>query len=223
MNHGDVAGYREHKKRGEDACEACNEANNRYHRRLRKERTLGYPARTVPIEQVRDLAEFLMETEGHSITTLAASSGLPRGTLNSMLYSTTRVRTATRHYQALLNSDPPSLEDLPKGRRVDALGTRRRLQGLAWQGWPTSELASRLGVNESALSKLRSGTAKHAEVRTAIAVRELTARLEYQPPPKHVRRRDISAVKNLAAKNGWAPLAAWDDIDDPYEQAKGVA
>jgi len=35
MTHGTHAGYRAHRRRGEPACEPCNEANNPYVRLLR--------------------------------------------------------------------------------------------------------------------------------------------------------------------------------------------
>jgi len=222
MTHGTHAGYRAHRRRGEPACEPCNEANNRYHRRLRKEKSLGYSRRTVPIETVRALIDVLID-EGHSGTTLEIASGIPGMTLNSIMYSTTRKRTNTRYYQALLNVDPPTLEDLPAARRVDATGTRRRLQGLTWQGWPISELSRRSGVDDSALSKLRSGVSVNAEAQTALAIKALADELEYVSPPPSVHSRSVTRAKNLARRNGWPPLAAWDNIDDPDEKAKGVA
>ncbi|GEM_PF-3616221 len=36
---------------------------------------------------------------------------------------------------------------------------------------------------------------------------------------KHAQTR----TRRLAAANGYAPPAAWDDIDDPAEESKGVA
>lgn len=220
--HGSPSDYRAHLKAGEPACEACSEANNAYHRRYRKERDLGYPDRTVPIEEVRGAIEDLFAM-GHSKATLARASGISPMTLNSIMYARGRKRAGTRYLQALLNTDGPALEDLPLGRQVDPTGTRRRLQGLVWQGWPISEIARQVEMNESALNKVCSGRATTVEVRTALAVRKVTRRIGHSPLPGHLRPRDVRAAKGRARERGWAPLASWDDPDDPRERPKGVA
>ena len=93
---------------------------------------------------------------------------------------------------------------------VDATGTIRRVHALMRMGWPTATIAGlcgwRTGEAVTALgyrTKVTAVTAAHV----AVAYDALSMRLG---PSDQVRQH--------AARQGWAPPLAWDNIDDPTER-----
>ncbi len=100
--------------------------------------------------------------------------------------------------------------------RVDATGTRRRLQALIAIGWPGELLAAQLGRRASSLH--RSMTGESVTARTAHDVATLYERLWNTRPPRGTgdQRAAADAARAYAAAQGWLPPLAWDDIDtDP--------
>jgi hypothetical protein len=101
--------------------------------------------------------------------------------------------------------------------RVDATGTRRRVQALAWCGWSLARLSARLGGDESLARKIL--RRRQVTAATARAVRELYDELWDQAPPEDDPWDARAAVRarNYARTRGFAPPQAWDDdeIDDP--------
>jgi hypothetical protein len=98
-------------------------------------------------------------------------------------------------------------------RVVDATGTRRRLQALMRMGWTTAELAARGGWNtpEAVQMIARRDMVNHAN-RDRVA--RLYDALAMIPGPS-------SLTAQRAARAGWAPPLAWDDIDndpEPYHE-----
>lgn len=100
--------------------------------------------------------------------------------------------------------------------RVDGTGTARRLRALAAMGWPSHELAARLGVSREAVQQ-RTRETWPAERSTVGRVRDLYDALSMTPGPSERARR-------RAARLEWAPPLAWDDdtIDDPTARPVGV-
>ena len=104
--------------------------------------------------------------------------------------------------------------------RVDATGTRRRLQALIAIGWPGELLAAQLGRRASSLH--RSMTCESVTACTARDVAILYARLENARPPRATseQRAAADAAQAHAAAHGWLPPLAWNDIDtDPTPPA----
>jgi hypothetical protein len=100
--------------------------------------------------------------------------------------------------------------------RVDATGTRRRLQALIAIGWPTELLAAQLGRRPNSLC--RSMTGESVTARTAHDVATLFEQLWNNRPPRTTseQRAAADAARVHAAARGWLPPLAWDDIDtDP--------
>jgi hypothetical protein len=99
---------------------------------------------------------------------------------------------------------------------VDATGTRRRLQALVAIGWTHTALAAELC--RSATSLARSMTSETVTPKTARQVSDLYDRL-WDNRPQHATDEELTAVnaaRALAARHGWPPPMAWDDIDkDP--------
>jgi hypothetical protein len=100
--------------------------------------------------------------------------------------------------------------------RVDATGTRRRLQALQAVGWTAELLAAQLGRRPGSLH--RSMTCESVTARTAHDVATLYERLWNTRPPRATegQRAAADAAQAHAAEQGWLPPLAWDDIDtDP--------
>jgi hypothetical protein len=95
--------------------------------------------------------------------------------------------------------------------RVDATGTRRRLQALATAGWSAQVIADLLGVGpKTHICRIRAGARARVLRSTAQRVQALYDELWDRPGPSLYAR-------NYAAKRAWALPLAWDDdtIDDP--------
>jgi hypothetical protein len=104
--------------------------------------------------------------------------------------------------------------------RVDATGTRRRLQALIAIGWPTEVLAAQLGRHRNSLCRSMAGQSVTAH--TAHEVATLYERLWNSPPPRMTGEQCAAsdAARAHAAAQGWLPPLAWDDIDtDPTPPA----
>ncbi|WP_329521196.1 hypothetical protein [Spirillospora sp. NBC_01491] len=101
------------------------------------------------------------------------------------------------------------LEARDSQRSIDSTGTRRRVQALAWMGWPAREVAARAGTTQATLQTLilPNRRISHALARRVAAVYD---ELCMTPGPSR-----IAAGKARAA--GFAPPLAWPDdlIDAP--------
>jgi len=101
-------------------------------------------------------------------------------------------------------------------RGVDSTGTRRRVQALAWLGWPAAEVASRAGTTTLSLRTL---IQPNRRISYALAMRVAAVYDELSCTPG---RSNFAAGK--ARHHGFAPPAAWDDdtIDDPKARPQGI-
>lgn len=146
-----------------------------------------------------------------SVDALAELTGQTTSTIAALLYpghaaARTWVTAATADAILSARYDPGSLHP---GRRVSSVGTRRRLQALAVDGWSLSEVARRRGTSVQALAQMM----KRDRVAVSVAcdVKDLYALLEGQPGP-------CTRARRRAAVLGWAPAEAWtpDTIEDPH-------
>lgn len=101
---------------------------------------------------------------------------------------------------------------LPAGR-VDARPTARRLQALVALGHEQIALADRLGMHPNHMWKLIHGSRPALTAARASAVSRLFDELCWVDGGS-------LAARSVAAKRGWAPPLAWDDIDDLRERPK---
>lgn len=94
-------------------------------------------------------------------------------------------------------------------RKVDATGTRRRVQALVAIGWSTRELSAMVDKSEGWIRQPLYGR-QWVLTSTRDTIRDLYDRLHMTPGPS-VRAR------NYAKRRGWVPPLEWDNIDDPQE------
>lgn len=147
--------------------------------------------------------EALAELTGQSSATIAALLYPEHADYRSWITPATADAIITARFD---------LDALTGARRVRNVGTARRLQALAANGWSLSEIARRRGTSTAALCT----TLRHRTVTVDVArdVRELYRELAEQPGPS-------ARARNRALAHGWAPPAMWDEdtIDDPHNQA----
>lgn len=95
-------------------------------------------------------------------------------------------------------------------RSVDATGTRRRIQALMALGWPGHAIAGHCGwrTGEAVFEITRRNWVQRS---TAEAVAHVYEHLSMTPGPS-------AQTRARAARMGWPPPLAWDDIDNPDEQ-----
>lgn len=204
-------------------CAACQQANTaamaRWRRYKAMERHGAVAPRMVDAEPVRRHVRALMAA-GMGWERIAATAGVGEGAVAHLLYGqpsagrapSTRVTrtTAERLFAVVV----PVLAD---GARIDATGTRRRLQALVAVGWTGSAIMRHLGKAPTNFYFLIQQ--QTVEVATARAVRALYERLWNTTPPTATQRQRGAIVKarRCAAERGWPPPMAWDDttIDDP--------
>lgn len=110
---------------------------------------------------------------------------------------------------------PGELVDMVTGRaRVDATGTRRRLQALMAIGYSQLDIIQRLGMAPTAAYRMWHPHHPRVYACTAQKVTAVYDELAMTPPPNTWMTRRTMAY---AAAQGWAPPLAWDEdsIDDP--------
>jgi hypothetical protein len=202
---------------GHDTCRA---AWNAYSRDRTRQKAYGLIdegwADAEPVRQhVRALG-----AAGMGEVQVAAASGVTEGALRTLLRGDKQKGTAPtkrmRSWRAeALLAVQPEVSLFADGARVDATGTRRRLQALAAIGWPTGQLGPILNRDTRVIARTRS--AEFVTARTAREVKAAYDRLWDQTPPMETwgDRNAAARARNLAARNGWAKPMDWDDIDDP--------
>lgn len=188
-------------------CPACTAAHTRWckHYRIRGERRL------VSAVKVRRHVEALRER--YSAQAIADAAGLSVSTVHKVA-TVGRVNVDTA--RKLLAVKTVSTHGDPM---VRGLGTTRRVRALNALGWPLREIADRSGLCEQEIGHLANddrGEWVHAS--TAAAVSRVYDDLSMTVPVGATRpeRSAHGRARNTAARKGWVPPLAWDDIDtDP--------
>lgn len=98
--------------------------------------------------------------------------------------------------------------------RVDATGTRRRLQALVAIGYPQRTLHPRIGLSAPLMSQILHGHAETVTHRVHADTAVLFDQLWQHPVLGAEGRRS----RTIAKANRWVSPLAWDDIDDPAEK-----
>jgi hypothetical protein len=197
-------------------CTDCTAANTAVSRTAARERLYGRWHPYVDASPVREYIAAL-RAAGIGVERIAHLAGLSIRYIRELAEhshghsrKTQRVRpdTATR----ILGIGMNDASRAPHSR-VDATGTRRRLQALIAVGWPAELLAAQLGRRPGSLQ--RSMTSRSVTAHTAQDVAALYKQLWDVPPPRLTgeQRAAADAAQAHAAAQGWLPPLAWDDID----------
>ncbi|SEN87898.1 hypothetical protein [Nonomuraea pusilla] len=213
--HGTYTGYTTHGCR----CDRCREAMCRYNKQRLAAIARGEWQPWADIGEVRQHVKALRQA-GLSFDLIADLAGVDRRNVElSLSPDRKRVRTSFAEKVLAVTVD---LDQMPDWAKVDATGTRRRLQALMYAGWSANTLADMVGLERLAIRKLMDRP--RVRVFTARAVRKVFADLCNRMPPCEARyeRASVTRAQRHARAQGWAPAMAWDDIDDPREKPKGI-
>ncbi|MFH8751057.1 hypothetical protein ACH4GK_32050 [Streptomyces rimosus] len=197
-------------------CHPCRAKGLEYNRIRYRRIAYGTWQPLVDAAPVRRHVEDLRRA-GASTPSIAAAAGVSTATLARLLYGVQGQRPAARlrteSAAALLGVRPEDCK-IPDGARIDATGTRRRIQALVAAGWPFTVLSGVIGIHSRPLGDLA-----HATQVTAGTARKVEAGcrrlIAYTPEQYGIPSQARAVARRVAKRNGWVQLGAWDDIDDP--------
>ncbi len=205
-------------------CTDCTAANTAASRLIVKAETFGRWAPYVDAQPVRDHIA-LLRSAGIGYDRIASLAGTSSSHIREIAGTAPRsgnrpaiqrIRPELAHRIMAITA---STANCSPHSQLDATGTRRRLQALVAAGWSIDLLAQHLGRTPANLQRTLSGATVTA--RTAVLIDQLHARLWDVRPPlaTDADRASTAAARAEAARNGWLPTLAWDDIDtDPEPQ-----
>jgi len=208
VKHGSTTAYSSHGCR----CDICRAAAAKRSKFWRLQRLRGVE-HLVDADPLRDHVAALM-AGGMSFKAIALSAGY--ASRNALADAITRPRVMPRTLARVLAVNLAS--DNRRDAYTDATGSARRLQALAVNGWPSRNLATRLGHRQPAtIQDIANGDTSTIRLRTKDGIRDLYNELWDQAGPSK-RTADIAKGK------GWLPALAWDDdlIDRPEHEADDV-
>lgn len=208
-------------------CEDCTTASRVAEQKRRRARLYGIDAGLVDAQPVRDHLAVLSEA-GIGYKRAAKLAGVSVTAVQTVLYhhpdrpDAGPARRVKRETAEKILGVEPSLDILGAGALVPSRGTARRVQALVARGWSQEKIAARAGITSQRIRPILDGAA--ATAATVRAINALYEELWDQAPPESTHRDKIAAsrARGRAARMGWVPPAAWDDIDHdehPYQGA----
>lgn len=173
-------------------------------------------ARTIGIERVPSSVAW--QTVDHLLhrgwtgLAIATASGIPRRSIEGAL--TELNNTGRRAIFGPTISAKLVNYGRPTAGQIGSTGARRRLQGLAVQGWDLRRLSDVTGINESTLAAIRGGVTERVNVRMHDTIEAAVESIG-------MRVGESVQSRQNADRKGWVGLLAWEDIDDPDERLTG--
>ncbi|MFC8272335.1 hypothetical protein ACFUJR_07285 [Streptomyces sp. NPDC057271] len=194
----------------------CRKRTNDYTRN--RYRQVGYGTwqglvDAAPVQQhIADL-----RSAGASIPSIAKAAHVSTATLARILYGERGQRPNPRmraESASAILAVRAEMCAIPDGAKVDATGTRRRLQALVAMGWSFTALGPHIGIHNRPLGDM--ARADRVTAGSARKVRTAYKRLILLTPEQGgVHSQACALARRVAAREGWALPGAWDDIDDP--------
>ena len=208
-------------------CEDCTTASRVAEQKRRRARLYGIDAGLVDAQPVRDHLAVLSEA-GIGYKRAAKLAGVSVTAVQTVLYhhpdrpEAGPAKRVKRETAEKILAVEPSLDILGDGALVPSRGTARRVQALVARGWSQEKIAARAGITSQRIRPILDGAP--ATAATVRAINALYEELWDQAPPEGTHRDKIAAsrARGRAARLGWVPPAAWDDIDHdehPYQGA----
>jgi lambda repressor-like predicted transcriptional regulator len=203
-NHGTLTTYKTHACR----CVNCATVANTYQKRLRLDHARGRK-RVVSADRAHAHVSWL-RSQGMTWAAIADAMGYSSSTVVHRITRRDRIRVST--LGRLLAVQPRITSDRSL---VSSAGARRRLRALACAGWSLADVSRRTGIASTVLSDVRRGRYPETRAYMDALIRDVYAELAYM-------QGGSSRARLQAERAGWAPAAAWDDIDDPQSRPMGV-
>jgi len=212
--HGDPRRYRYGKCR----CTKCRAANAREMNLYRMRIASGQHRPDVDAEPVRRHVQRLRR-EGLAVQRIAQLAGVSGQVLQALLYGhpslglppTRKMRAANAEKILAVHAGHK-----PGRGWISATGTRRRMQALAAAGWPLTWLENEAGLPRRHGHRVaHTSDEQRVTVQTAEAVAAMYDRLwNADPLEAGVPAAASTRIRNVAARHGWLPPLAWDDLID---------
>lgn len=198
-------------------CEPCKAAWSRYGKHRTRQKAYG---RWQPYVDATPAREHLLrlKASGMGVRRVGELADIAHPVITRIRLGKTRqVRPETM--ERILAVQPGGVA---AGAKVDATGSRRRLQALMAVGWSVQAVADASTVSKWTLYRCMREPQVFAG--TAVAVREVYERMWDQAPPESTRfeRTVAGRSRARAAAEGWPPPMAWDRIDDPAAEPSGA-
>jgi hypothetical protein len=184
-------------------CTDCD-ASRRHYRAWYLLRVAESGGRTVPVGPTRRAIQRHLDA-GWSYAHIAHLTALTHEAVYHLVRYASRVHT--EHAEAL-QTVRPTFDNAPDHTLVPAHGVHRRIQALHSIGWTRHQMQPHLSTRLSAM--LTQDRVRPATWRQVAAMYDL---LHMTPGPSAESRK-------RAARAGWVPPLAWDDIDDVTERPK---
>ncbi|MGW7296139.1 hypothetical protein ACWGIB_27600 [Streptomyces xiamenensis] len=195
-------GTRARFQRGCD-CGPCTQANYRFMAAYRLEQHRGQ-RRRVPSGPALQHARALIAA-GWIQAQISRAGGVSDRAVSDLMAGNPRIHRTTANAILAIPIGPP-----PRGRDIDATGTRRRLQALAVIGHTMVSIADEVGLARGAVIRIANGEFPSVRATTADAIADLYRSWVQRPGPS-------KRTSTIATRRGWHSPIAWDgdDIDDP--------
>jgi len=148
----------------------------------------------------------IAQAVGVDVSTIQRISGNDTAKLSQWVYRETAQRI-----------DNANFVRVHGGVQVPAMFARRRLQALAAIGWTQAAIIDTSGIPR--------GTINSALYRSDQITADTHQAIRWIYEPMSASPQDGTSAHRArlnAARNGWAPPAAWDDIDDPDAVPHGI-
>lgn len=179
-------------------CRPCLDAQSSRQRARYRAHAYGRPPKVDATAARQHLLALVEAGMGHE---RIAAAGLARQTVERIISG--RAVTCTRRIHEVI------MAIAPNPRMVPTVGARRRIQALALLGWTNRDLAPLVGrTPESLAATMRRSATISRDLHERIA--SVHSRLWDTPAPVSAASK---RVRTEARLKGWAPTAAWDDID----------
>lgn len=177
-----------------------------YRKKWALDRSRGI-TRTVPADRVRSHIQALL-SQGMSCGSIAAAAGLgPTCVYQLRAGQPTVRRTTAARLLAVTGPQSVSVIADDSGVFVPRFLVDRRIQALLALGWRHADMQARSGVQTACVMNQ---AGRWVTVRTFTRVAVMYEDLWDKPGPS-------ARTRNRAARRGYAPPLAWDDIDDPNQ------
>lgn len=200
-------------------CKLCRDASAAWKRNAYRQAAYGRWEPYVDAEPVRGWVRELMAV-GIGWQQVAALADVSKATVANLIYGdprrgnapSKRIRPETARRLLAVSKDPSNIV-----KWVDAVGSCRRLRAMAVNGWTMKALASRCSLADQTLGDIASGRRAQIWASTAQEIRSLFTQMWNKQPPEGTlrERRAAGIARSIAKRNGWMPVGAWDDIDNP--------
>lgn len=203
--HGTEARYKGATGRPPCRCKTCIKGWTQAGQRRHLLRLAGRPATLTPAEVAAVITHIrTCRNTGMSQCLIARRAGVAQSTVSRLLSRENSgcLRGQGERILAVRPGDFDDIADRP------ALGTTRRIRGLYYAGHGPQSICQHASLSLTLVTELAGADYAQVAPATEATIRLACAALASITGTSNAARR-------RALREGWAPLGAWDDIDDP--------